>query len=50
MAGVPRRAGEVGPLLPGPVLQVVGLPAPVVDARGQELGEHVTWDTVTVTV
>ena len=39
MAGVPLRAGEVGPLLPGPVIQVVGLPAPVVNTRGQELAE-----------
>ena len=38
MARVPRRAGEVGPLLAGPVLQEVGLPAPVSHARGQELG------------
>ena len=38
MARVPLWAGEVGPLVPGPVLQVVGLPAPVSHTRGQELG------------
>ena len=38
MARVSLWAGEVGPLVPGPVLQVVGLPAPVSHTRGKELG------------